>query len=412
MEDIINRDTAEETKKPIIDEIIEDDFHRMTEFSALYRAHQKAKRGKKNKREVMEFELNLGLNLMKVQDELRSGTYAIDGYRKFLVYEPREREIQTLSYRDRMIQHAICDEVLIPQISKKLIYDNVACQEEKGNNFAVKRLTAHLVKFYKEHGNKGYFLKADIKSYFASIDHDIIKKLIAKEFTDEKIRSMIDMYIDSYANENGTGLAQGNLVSQVLALYYLNPLDHFIKEELRVKYYIRYMDDMVLVHEDKEKLKEIRFRLESFIEHKLHLRFNEKTEMAALSQGIDFIGFHFYVTESGKVIRRLRKSAKKRLQRKFNKMKYDYYCGRTDLETINKQIVSIQGHLKQGHTYQLQKKIFQNFTIENLEKGKQHTIKKIEERKRKQKARQQAQKQTKRTPLDNSKRNDAPHKTA
>lgn len=394
MEGIIDQEPAEKKKTPVIDEIIEDDFHRMTEFTALYHAHQKAKRGKKNKREVMEFELDLGLNLMKVQEELRSGTYTIDGYRKFLVYEPREREIQTLSYRDRMIQHALCDEVLMPQISKKLIYDNVACQEEKGNNFAVKRLTSHLVKFYKEHGNKGYFLKADIKSYFASIDHDVIKALIAKEFSDEKIRSMVNMYIDSYANENGTGLAQGNLVSQVLALYYLNPLDHYIKEELRVKYYIRYMDDMVLIHEDKEKLKEIWFRLESFIEHKLHLQFNDKTLMAGLAQGIDFIGFHFYVTDSGKIIKRLRKSTKKRLQRKFNKMKYDYYHGKTDLEMINKQITSIQGHLKQGHTYQLQKKIFQSFTIDNLEKGKQHTMKKIAERKQKQKMRRmQEQKQ-------------------
>lgn len=385
MENILDHNVIDNTKKPVIDEIIQDDFYRMTEFSALYKAHQKAKRGKKNKREVMEFELDLGINLIKVQDELRKGTYKIDGYRKFLVYEPREREIQTLSYRDRMVQHILCDEVLMPRISKKLIYDNVACQEEKGNNFAVKRLTSHMVKFYKEHGNKGYFFKADIKSYFASIDHEVIKNLIAKEFTDEKILSMINMYIDSYQNENGTGLAQGNLVSQVLALYYLNSLDHFIKEELRIKYYIRYMDDMVILHEDKEKLKEIWFRLESFIEHKLHLQFNDKTEIAPFSKGIDFIGFHFYMTDTGKIIKRLRKSAKKRMMRKFNKMKYDYYHGTTDLDTISKQITSIQAHLKQGHTYQLQKKIFQKFNVETLEKDKEYTLRKINEHKQKKK---------------------------
>lgn len=354
--------------------MIEDSFMQMTEFEALYRAYKKAKHGKKNKREIMEFEFNLGINLIKIQEELRNGTYKISGYRKFLVYEPREREIQTLPFRDRIIQHALCDEIMIPHIHKRLIYDNVACQEGKGTHFAVKRLTQHLCRFYRKYGLDGYFLKADIRKYFYSIDHEVVMKQMEKDFEDPRILKLIRMYIESFENTDGVGLAHGNLVSQVIALYYLNPLDRFIKEKLRIKQYIRYMDDMVLVHYDKEYLEYIKFQLDAFLEHELKLEFNEKTEIATLKDGVDFIGFHFSVTETGKIIKRLKSGAQYRLKQKLNKIRWEYRHGLTDLDSVNRKVASIQGHLKQGNTYQLRKTLFKDFTLEKLTIEKETTM--------------------------------------
>lgn len=153
-------------------------YEEMTSFRCLYLAHKKARASKQHKKDVIDFENNLSYNLIMLEKELKEGTYKISGYNKFYIYEPKEREIQALSYRDRIVQHTICDNYLTPFYKNRLIFANSACQLNKGTHFARNLLKRYLRKYYNENKTQGYFLKCDIKKYFANIDHDIIKDKI------------------------------------------------------------------------------------------------------------------------------------------------------------------------------------------------------------------------------------------
>ena len=155
----------------------------------------------------------------------------------------------------------------------------------------------------------------------------------------------------------------GNQTSQWFALYYLDGLDRLIKEKLRIKYYTRYMDDMILIHPDKDYLKECLHEMKSYLTKELKLEFNEKTQIHAIRQGVDFLGFHFYLTETGKVIRTLRQSAKKRLKRRLRNYRHAYGEGKIELEAISQSVASYKGHLKHAHTYWLQKNIWKHFIL-------------------------------------------------
>ena len=148
-------------------------FNELFSFENLYNAHLKARRSKRNKKDVIEFELNLSGNLWDLYDTLKNGSYRVGGYHKFTIYEPKEREIQALQYRDRIVQHCLCDNYLYPLLTSRFIYDNGACQKGKGTDFALDRLSVFLRQYYKEHkSNEGYMLKADIHHYFPTEWHN------------------------------------------------------------------------------------------------------------------------------------------------------------------------------------------------------------------------------------------------
>lgn len=140
-------------------------YDKIWDFQNLYKAHLKAKKNKQAKQEVVQYEMNLGYNLTKLSLELRNKTYKIKGYYSFKIFDPKERNIDALYYRDRVVQHCLCDEVLEPLLDKRLIYDNVACRKNKGTHFALKRVKHFLYKFHKKYQNQGYFLKYDIKKF-------------------------------------------------------------------------------------------------------------------------------------------------------------------------------------------------------------------------------------------------------
>lgn len=181
-------------------------------------------------------------------------------------------------------------------------------------------------------------------------------------FPDEEVKKLLYLIIDSYVVDTGKGLPMGNQSSQWLALYYLDRLDRLIKEKLRIKGYVRYMDDGVLIHESKAYLQECLRQMQELVAEE-KLEFNQKTQIFPISQGVDFLGWHFYMTDTGKVIRRLRTSNKKRFKRRLKAFQKQYAQGTKTLDEITQSLNSYQGHLKYGHTWRLRKHVYKNFVL-------------------------------------------------
>lgn len=334
-------------------------------FENIYKAHKKARLGKRNITEVINFEMNLSKNLTDLSNALKNETYKISGYYNFWVFDPKKRKIHALHYRDRVVQHVICDEVLSNILDKKLIYDNAACRIAKGTHFAIKRVSKFLLDFYKRYKTNGYILKCDIRKYFDNIDHKVLKDKLQKVIKDCRIKKLLTQIIDSYESSHNKGLPLGNQTSQWFAIYYLDELDRLIKEKLKIKYYTRYMDDMILIHDDKEYLKYCLSEMTKLININLKLEFNEKTQIFPISQGVDYLGFHFYVTDKGKVIRRLRTERKIRIKRKFKRIKEKYSQKKVGLEYISQMVNSYKAHLSYGHTHNLWKHILDDFVLKH-----------------------------------------------
>lgn len=332
-------------------------------FENLYKAHKKARLGQRYKTEVIDFEMNLSKNLIDLSNELKNGTYNISGYYDFWVYDPKKRKIHALHYKDRVVQHALCDEILVNVLDKKLIYDNAACRINKGTHFAIKRVNKFLLDFYKKYKTDGYILKCDIKKFFDNVDHDVLKEKLTKVIEDKKILDLLHIIIDSYHTIDNKGLPLGNQTSQWFAIYYLDSLDRLIKEKLHIKYYSRYMDDLVIIHNDKEYLKSCLSETMKHLNNDLKLKFNEKTQIFPISQGVDYLGFHFYLTNTGKVIRKLRTQRKIRMKRKFKMVKEKYEKGIIDLDYISKMVNSYRAHLSYGHTHKLWENILDSFVL-------------------------------------------------
>ncbi len=339
------------------------DFEKICNFQNLYKAHTVARRSKRTTKEVIDFEINLATNLTTISDSLKNGTYSIGEYYNFIVHDPKVRIIHALHYRDRVVQHCICDEVLAPTLDKKLIYDNAACRIGKGTHFAMRRLSGFLSDFYKKYGSDGYFLKCDIRKFFDNIDHKILKNKLEKIFSEKKIFSLLCRIIDSFEKYPGKGLPLGNQTSQWFAIYYLDGFDRLIKEKLQIRYYSRYMDDCVLIHNDKAYLQKCLEEMQNYISAELNLTFNEKTEIFPIKNGVNYLGWHFYVTENGKIIRKVKQNTKYKYKRKIHYFKEAYLKCKIDIKEIQQILSSYKSHLSFGHTYKLQKKVLEDFKI-------------------------------------------------
>lgn len=171
------------------------DYEKNYDFQNLYKAHTVARRSKRTTREVIEFEMNLGENLTALSDSLKNRTYRMQDYYSFAIYDPKYRMIHALHYRDRVVQHCLCDEVLAPILDKKLIYDNSACRIGKGTHFAIGRVSKFLHDFYKKNGANGYFLKCDIRKFFDNIDHLVLKQKLSKVIEDERVLTLLYLLV-------------------------------------------------------------------------------------------------------------------------------------------------------------------------------------------------------------------------
>ena len=341
-------------------------YENMHDFKNLYNAHMAARKGKRDKSEVIRFEMNLAENLCALQQSLESRTYKPQGYTHFMVYDPKLRSIYAPSYSDRVVQHCLCDNILTPVIEPRLIYDNAACRAGKGTHFSIYRLSGFMRDFYSQHTDRGFFLKCDVRKYFDTIDHTVLKEKLLKVFGEGDIFSLLCRIIDSYEIAPGKGLPLGNQASQWFALLYLDEMDRLIKEKMRVKYYVRYMDDFILLHHSKEYLQECLAGIKELFHNSLHLELNEKTQIFPIKNGVKYLGWHFYLTETGKVIRKLQTSGKGRTKRRFRRLKKDYAFGAIELADVKRSLASTHGHLIHGHTYRLRNKLWEQLVLTRL----------------------------------------------
>lgn len=316
-------------------------------FENLYDAHKKCRKSKQHKGEVIRFEVNISESIYKLQKELISKQYKVGKYKEFIIYEPKERLIQALPYRDRIVLRCFCDNVLIPMIEKRLINDNVACRKGKGTKYGMDRLKYFLQKeYFKNNNNQVYYLKCDIRKYFPSINHEIlINKLKKLNFSDDELW-FINKIIDEQPEHSKKGLALGNQSSQWFALYYLDRIDRLVKEELQIKGYVRYMDDFILIHRNKKYLQYCLEKINKICNEELDLELNQKTQIGLAYNGIDFLGFNHILTNSGKVIRKLRFSSKQRMRNHIKIMCKLKNKSIVDEEYINMRVNAFKAHLK------------------------------------------------------------------
>jgi len=309
--------------------------------------------GKNKKPDVQQFEYNLEDNIFLLHQELKAKTYNHSNYISFYIHDPKLRNIHKACVKDRVLHHAVF-RILYPIFDKSFISDSYSCRIGKGTHRAINRLQIFNKKVGKNNTKTCYILKCDIKKFFDSIDHNILISLIKKKIRDKNTNWLIEKVIKSFSVSPNKGLPLGNITSQLFANIYLNELDYFIKHNLRIKYYIRYCDDFVILEKDKKLLETLYFqKIDNFLKEKLKLSLHpDKINIKKYHQGIDFLGYVSFPYH--KILRKnTKKRMFKRIKQKISKLKQ----GDISEESFNQTIQSYLGILKHCNGYKLKRKI-------------------------------------------------------
>ncbi|HBR80124.1 TPA: hypothetical protein DEA21_00510 [Candidatus Uhrbacteria bacterium] len=247
-------------------------FDEIISLENLYLAWEEFIVGKRQKSDVREFCLALMDNILTLHADLASGQYKHGSYESFFINDPKRRHIHKAGVRDRLLHHAVY-RLLYPFFDRTFIADSFSCRNEKGTHKAINRFRSFAYKVSENHTRTCWVLKGDIRKFFASIDHRILKNILIEYAPDEKILVLLSNIIDSYETEPSmaVGLPLGNLTSQLFANVYLNRFDQFVKHRLKAKYYIRYADDFVILSENKKDLQELIKPLSDFLSSELKL---------------------------------------------------------------------------------------------------------------------------------------------
>lgn len=343
-------------------------FPKIYDFENLFYAYKAAIKCKRYREDVMAFTDNLEGNLIELQNELIWDQYEVGRYNIFYVYEPKKRLIMSLLFKDRVAQHAIYRQ-LNPLIEKQFISDSYACRVGYGTHKAIDRLQYWLCQTERKPG-KYYYLKLDVSKYFYRIDHEILKGILAKRIDDPPLLNLLAKIIDCEDTKFGlpmgadigdvafdemlgdVGLPIGNLTSQMFANLYLNELDQFCKHKLKLRYYIRYMDDVIILHSDKKYLEKVKREIAAFLGNQLNLQLNKKTCIRPTSMGIEFVGFRVWSTH-----RKLRKKTAKKLKRRLHYLFHAYTVGEVDKETLDRSVASYRGILQHFDSYGLRQSL-------------------------------------------------------
>ena len=283
----------------------------------LYEAYLNARKGKRKKRSCFDFEINLGANLNALYKEIHSGTYKPQPYHTFKVYEPKERLIHAPAFRDIVVQHAIY-KVIYPIFNNTFISTSFACRK----GFGTHKASIYTQKALRRYSEDLYTLKLDVKKFFYSIDRNILKSLLEKKIKDKKFINITMLFTDY---EDASGIPIGNLLSQIFALIYLNPIDQYIKRVLKVKDYVRYVDDFILFGLTRNECLKYKEKIEGFLEKNLKLTLS-KSSIQKIKRGVNFVGYRTWQN-----YRLIRKHSLYKFKKSLRKQK-------------NEAIMSLLGH--------------------------------------------------------------------
>lgn len=334
-------------------------FDEKLNFENLLSAHDRASKGKRNKKEIILFEMDLETNIIKILNEIKKGVYKFGKYRTFMVYEPKERIIKSLPYRDRIVHQWYVEEFIKPYFLPRFINDTYACLNNRGTHKAVNVTQKYMKKMSKE--GKYYVLKCDIKKYFYSINKEILYKILSKYISDKKLLEFTKVILD---DGEKIGISIGNYTSQFFANIYLNELDHYVKDCLKIKYYVRYMDDFIILIRTKAEAKILKDKISLFLKENLNLELNKKSKYFLNTLGIDFCG---YIIHEKFIL--IRKRSKQKINKNIKKWNKLYENNILDVYKTRIQFNSWLAHIKHACTYKLRKKEFDkiNFKDELIE---------------------------------------------
>ena len=311
-------------------------WSRVLEWENLITAAREASRNKRYHSEVMRFNAGLEENLLRIRRLLLAGEWRPRPYREFEVFEPKRRVIHAPAFADRVLHHALV-QVIGPYFERRFIEHSYACRVGKGTHAASDYLSSML-----RSAEARYVLKADVTKYFYSIDHDILLRIVARTIGDREVLNLLRVLVKGAdCIEGNRGLPLGALTSQLLANVYLDQLDHFIKDTLGVRYYVRYMDDFILLHGDKAELWRLLAEIRDFLACELHLTLNNKTRVFPASHGVDFAGYRHF---SGYKLPRKRNV--RRARKRFAGLSRCYADGRVDIDTVRCCVASFVGYMK------------------------------------------------------------------
>lgn len=348
--------------------ILDDVYDRICEYEELYQSHLEARKGKRYRDDVLLFTDKLEENLIELQNELIWQSYKVGKYRQFYVREPKLRLVMALQYRDRVVQWDIYKQ-LYPFYDKMFIEDSYACRREKGSHKAADRLQYWLRQVSRKPG-KWYYLKLDISKYFYRVDHLVLFDILSRRIKDPRLMQLLSEIINSEDTRFGlpaglspeectedmwladVGMPIGNLTSQLFANLYLNELDQLCKHELHVHYYIRYMDDVIILLDDKRELARLKAIIEDFLNSVLHLDLNKKTAIRPCSLGVEFVGYHIWATH-----RKLKKQTARRMIRNVKRMCEQMAAGTLSREEFDRTAASYNGVLQHCNSYGLKQKL-------------------------------------------------------
>lgn len=337
-------------------------WNNIVDFENILAAAKQAQKGKRFRENVLIFNYNLEKEIEKLQTELCTKTYRPGTYKTFEVKEPKPRLISAAPYRDRVVHHALCN-IIDPIFDRTFIADSYANRLGFGTHRALKRFT----QFAR---SSRYVLQCDIRKYFPSIDHEILKKLLRRKIKCKDTLWLIDTIIDSSNEqepiiehfpgdnlltplERRRGLPIGNLTSQFFANIYLNNFDHFVKEQLKAPKYLRYVDDFALFADDRDFLTEARLAIEDYLSG-IRLKIHPiKSQLYETRLGANFVGFRVFPDHI-----RVRSENLQRARRRLKRLKKGYKNGCVSFQQLSQSIQSWAAHLKHGDTWRLRQAIF------------------------------------------------------
>lgn len=337
------------------------DFEDVFSYSNLYQSGHICCRGVAWKSSTQMYRFNLVTNTAATRRALLDGSYKSRGFIEFDLYDRgKMRHIRSIHISERVVQRTLCDKAVNPCLKPAFIYDNGASTQNKGITFGLDRLTCHLQRHYRKHGNRGYVLLFDFSDYFAKAQHWPVRMELEKRIHDERTRALANECLDNFGP---VGYGLGSQISQTAALMLPNRLDHFIKEKLGIKGYARYMDDGYLIHESKAYLQSCLLHIKEVCDSLGIILNLKKTKIKRLADGFKFLQVRFKLLETGKVLRKMSYESIKKMRRKLVKFHRWNVEGRVvmigrkpirkefSLSDICKAYGSWRGHMRHGNSF-------------------------------------------------------------